>query len=40
MTRSNDIARGLEWLDRIDWRVVFVAARARHQAAQALRSHN
>jgi hypothetical protein len=38
MTRSNDIARGLEWLDRIDWRVVFVAALALHLAAQALRS--
>ena len=38
MIRSNDIARGMEWLDRIDWRVVFVAALALHLAAQALRS--
>jgi len=37
MTPSHVAARGLERLDRIDWRVVFVAALALHLAALAVR---
>jgi hypothetical protein len=38
MNASNDAPRALDWLDRLDWRVVFVAALALHLTALAVRS--
>ena len=38
MNVSNDAPRALNWLDRLDWRVVFVTALTLHLAALAVRS--